>query len=125
MQIFLESTIFFKRYDGSSLVAQWIKDTVLPVLWLTLLLQLKLETWARNFCVSQAQPKKKYVRYGNTMQGTQSVYHLKRPQSFWCPCVSRQVLVFPPSSSFLPGSRLISLKQIINSISLNFSFGNT
>ena len=40
-------------------MAQWVKDLVLPLLWLGWLLWWGFNPWPRNFCMPQLQPKKK------------------------------------------------------------------
>lgn len=42
-----------------SLVVQWVKDLALSLLWLLILLWCGFNTWLRNFCMVQVQPKKK------------------------------------------------------------------
>ena len=42
----------------SSLVAQWVKDLALLLLWLWLQLRLGFDLWPRNFCMPWAWPKK-------------------------------------------------------------------
>ena len=44
---------------GSSLVAQWVKDPALSLLWLWLQLWHGFDPWPRNFCMPQAQPERK------------------------------------------------------------------
>ena len=41
----------------SSLVAWWVKDLVLSLLWLGSLLWRRFSPWPRTFCMLQAQPK--------------------------------------------------------------------
>ena len=43
--------------DGSFLVAQWVKDLVLPLQQLRSLLWREFKLWPRNFCMSWVQPK--------------------------------------------------------------------
>ena len=42
----------------SSLVAQWVKHLVVLLLWLGTLLWHGFDPWPRNFCMTQAWPKK-------------------------------------------------------------------
>ena len=44
------------RSIASSLVAQWVKDLALSLLWC------EFDPWSRNFCMWQAQPKKERER---------------------------------------------------------------
>ena len=44
---------------GVPTVAQWVKDLVLPQLWYRLQLQLRFDSWPRNFHMLQGRPKKK------------------------------------------------------------------
>ena len=44
---------FRKRRLGSSLVAQWVKDPVLSLLWLRSLLWGRFDPWPRNVCMLQ------------------------------------------------------------------------
>ena len=41
-----------------SLVAQWVKDPVLSLLWLGLILWCRFNAWPRNFHMPWVQPKK-------------------------------------------------------------------
>ena len=44
-----------KKKTRSSLVVQWVKDMVLSLLWC------RFDTWASNFCMQWARPKKKQI----------------------------------------------------------------
>ena len=44
---------------GSPLVAQWVKDSALPLLWFRSLLRHKFNPWPRNFFMPWAQTKKR------------------------------------------------------------------
>ena len=44
----------------SFLVAQWVKDLALSLLWLKLLLWLGFDLWPGNFHMLRAHPKKIY-----------------------------------------------------------------
>ena len=41
----------------SSMVAQWVKDPTLPLLWLRSLLWHRFDSWPWNFCMLQGWPK--------------------------------------------------------------------
>ena len=45
-------------------MAQWVKDSVLSLLWLGLLLWHGFDPWPRNFHVPQVQPKKIVIALG-------------------------------------------------------------
>ena len=49
-----------KKFSGSSLVAQWVKDLALSLLWLWLLLWHKFSPWPGNFHMSWAGLKKSF-----------------------------------------------------------------
>ena len=51
--------------DRSSLVAQWVKDLALSLLWLESLLWRRFWSWPRNFHMLRAQPKKKKKKKKN------------------------------------------------------------
>ena len=44
---------------GRSLVAQWVKDLALPLLWLWLPPWRSFDPWPWNLCMPQGQPKRK------------------------------------------------------------------
>ena len=46
------------RYIRHSLVAQWVKNPVLSLLWLWLQLWHRFDLWPRNFCTPQVQQKR-------------------------------------------------------------------
>ena len=48
---------------GSSLVAQWVKDPVLSLLWLWLLLWHRFDPWLRKFFMAQVWPKETMALY--------------------------------------------------------------
>ena len=47
----------FKGKCWSSLVAQWVKDLALSLLWLGSLLCCRLSSWPPNFCMLRPQAK--------------------------------------------------------------------
>ena len=44
---------------SSSLLAQWVKNSVLSLLWLGSLLWHRFDSWPRNFCMATGVAKKK------------------------------------------------------------------
>ena len=44
-------------FHGISLVAQWVKDPGMSLLWLGSQLWCMFDSWPRNFHIPQAQPK--------------------------------------------------------------------
>ena len=61
-------------------MAQQIKDMVLSLLWLWLLLWYGFHPWPRNFCMPQAQPKKK--RYVSGIKKPKFISPLSLSQLF-------------------------------------------
>ena len=49
----------FLKKKGVPVVAQWVKDMVLPQLWCWSKLQLRFSPWPGNFHMLWVQPKKK------------------------------------------------------------------
>ena len=51
-------SLYMENGDRSSLVAQWVKDLVLSLVWLGLLLWHRFNPWLWNFCMLWVLPKK-------------------------------------------------------------------
>ena len=65
------SSLIFKRYLRSSLVAHWVKDPVLSLIWLRSLLCCKFDPWQRNLqCHGLSQKKKILQNVGNILSCT-------------------------------------------------------
>ena len=59
MLVLSKEDTFKMRMSWSSLVAQWVKDQVLSLLWLGSLMWLEYDPWPENFHMPQVQVQPK------------------------------------------------------------------
>ena len=63
---------------GVPTVAQWVKDPALPQVWPRSQLQLRFETWPRNFHMPWVHPKEKKKKKKKETFGGNGYIHLSK-----------------------------------------------